>query len=112
MATTDATITTNVTSGGTITSNLVNGGTVSSNVITGAQGLTGPQGPPGSGDKNYVQAFTTVSSVTVPHNLGKYPATTIIDSAGDEVEGDIVHNTINQLTVNFSAVFSGTIFCN
>jgi hypothetical protein len=35
-------------------------------------------GQPGvSGDANYTQAFTNASTVTVNHNLGKYPAVTV-----------------------------------
>src|SRR5438270_484493 len=75
---------------------------------------TGPRGLPGPGgsDKNFTQPFTLASSVTVPHKLGKYPAVTILDSAGDECEGAVDHIDNNNLTVTFSAVFSGTIICN
>jgi hypothetical protein len=42
-------------------------------------GAQGPAGPPGaSGDKHYTQPFTGVASVSVTHNLGKYPAVTVI----------------------------------
>src|SRR2546421_2844165 len=75
---------------------------------------TGPRGLPGPGgsDKNFTHAFTSASSVNVPHNLGKYPAVTVMDSAGDECEGAVDHIDINNLTVTFSAPFSGEIICN
>lgn len=63
-------------------------------------------------DRNYEQAFTSASSVTVTHNLGKKPAVTVIDSAGDEVQGDINHVSTNQLTLSFSAAFSGIVIVN
>lgn len=63
-------------------------------------------------DKYYTQSFTTATTVVVPHNLSKYPAITIIDSAGDEVVGDVRHDSSNQVTLNFSAPFSGTVTCN
>ncbi len=63
-------------------------------------------------DKNFSQAFISQSTVVVAHNLGKYPAVTVIDSAGDEVEGFVDHNSTNQLTITFSASFSGTVICN
>lgn len=66
----------------------------------------------GGGDKHYSQAFTFLSSVVVTHNLGKYPAVTIIDSAGDEVVGAVEHNNENQLTITFNAENTGTVFCN
>lgn len=63
-------------------------------------------------DKYYVQAFNISSVVTVTHNLAKFPAITVHDSAGDEVEGTIIHNDINTSTVAFSAPFSGIVTCN
>lgn len=63
-------------------------------------------------DKNYTQAFTNSASVVVAHNLSKYPATQIFDSAGDQVEGTITHNSLDQLTATFTASFTGTITCN
>jgi hypothetical protein len=63
-------------------------------------------------DKTYTQDFTVASTVTVTHNLGKYPAVTVIDSAGDEVEGDVDHVSMSELTVSFSAPFSGKVILN
>jgi hypothetical protein len=104
------------------------------------EGDTGPQGPPGVaiggstgdvltkqsdddydvdwtplnllGDKNFVQNFSSATSVTVTHNLGKYPAVTVVDSANDEVEGEVEHISVNELVVTFSAPFSGKVVCN
>jgi hypothetical protein len=82
-------------------------------ISVGIQGPAGPQGIPGSGgDKTFTQAFASVSSVTVTHNLGKYPAVSVLDSAGDECEGDVDHLSVNQFTVTFSAPFSGSVICN
>ena len=66
----------------------------------------------GTSDANFTQSFTAVSSVVVIHNLGKYPSAYVTDSAHDECEGEIIHNSVNQLTVIFSAAFTGTIVCN
>jgi hypothetical protein len=75
--------------------------------------LAGPSGAPGIGaDKNYTQAFTTSIRVVVPHGLAKYPAVTVVDSANNEVVGDVVHDSIYSLTITFTASFSGVIFCN
>lgn len=82
--------------------------------LTGATGATGPQGPPGSDaeDKNFVQEFTNSSEVTVDHSLNKFPAVTITNSAGDEVEGEVEHVSVNQLIARFSASFTGKLVCN
>lgn len=85
-----------------------------SGINTGWSNFNPPNPPsvPGSFDKNYIQAFNVTSTVTVNHNLQKYPAVTIINSANDEVDGDVSYTDLNTLTLSFSAPFSGTVFCN
>lgn len=65
-----------------------------------------------SADKHYTQQFTALSSVTVTHNLGKYPAVTVLNSAGDEVRGDIDHVSINELVFTSIGPFTSRIICN
>ena len=48
----------------------------------------------------------------VTHGLGKVPAVTIVDSAGDEVRGDIRHDSLTQTTLRFAYPFSGTAYFN
>lgn len=73
----------------------------------------GPQGAPGtSGDLHFVQQFTSLATVPCNHQLGKKPAVTVIDSAGDEVEGEVEHVSINDLVVRFSAATSGQVILN
>ena len=66
----------------------------------------------GGGDLTYTENFTDVSTLQVTHGLGKYPSVTIVDSAGDECCGEVEYNNNNQVTVSFSASFSGRVFCN
>lgn len=61
---------------------------------------------------NYEQSFSSQSVVIVDHNLGRKPSVTVVDSAGDECEGDIVWDSENSLTLTFSAPFSGLVICN
>jgi hypothetical protein len=104
---TTVTVTDNITGDSTIVT--VNEETVT--VLSIAE--QGPAGPPGeSGDANFTQNFSVTTSVTVTHNLGKYPSVTVLDSAGDECEGSVDHLSINQLVVTFSAPFSGIVVCN
>jgi len=63
-------------------------------------------------DKNFVVDFTTLSVVPVNHNLNKYPSVTVIDSAGDQVEGEVYHMNTSQLVVRFASAFSGRVTCN
>jgi hypothetical protein len=74
-----------------------------------------PPGPPafsGSYDKFYSQPFTVTATITVTHNLQKYPAVTVVSSAKQIVMGDVEYIDMNNLTVTFSAPFSGTVYCN
>lgn len=87
-----------------------NAGTIQFKNSGGTWANLGPGG--GGSDANFTQAFTGVSSVVVTHNLGKYPSPIIFDSAGDEVEGDIRHDSVNQLTVTFNNSNTGTVICN
>lgn len=82
--------------------------------VTGAPVFLPAKGDPGDpgGDAHFFDTFTNESSVTVTHNLGKKPAVTILDTAGDEVVGEINHVSINELTIDFSASFSGSVILN
>lgn len=66
----------------------------------------------GSGDLNYTQTFTSQTTLTINHGLNKYPAVTVLDTANDEIEASITHNSINQLTIIFSTPTSGMVNIN
>jgi hypothetical protein len=62
---------------------------------------------------NYVFTQSAAASVwTITHNMGKYPSVTIVDTANDEVEGQVNHISNTQLTVTFSAPVAGKAFMN
>lgn len=64
-------------------------------------------------DKNYVHDQQVASDTwIVNHNLGKFASVGIVDTAGDEVEGQVRHNSINQVTITFSAPISGKAYIN
>jgi len=46
----------------------------------------------------------------ITHNLNKYPAIQVIDSAGCWVIGQVTHNSLNQLTLDFRGAFSGKAY--
>lgn len=62
--------------------------------------------------RSFSQPFTNQLLLTIEHNLNKRPSVTIIDTAGDEIEGAVNHIDLNSLTVSFSASFSGIVICN
>lgn len=77
----------------------------------------GPPGPPGTGggtgDLSYTHAQTVPAALwLVAHNLGKYPSTTVVDSAGSVVIGDVSHADANNLQLTFSGAFAGTAYLN
>lgn len=43
----------------------------------------------------------------INHNFGKIPAVTVTDSAGTEVECEVIHIDTNTLILNFSEPFAG-----
>lgn len=61
----------------------------------------------------YIHNQTIASaSWQITHNLGRFPSVTIVDSANSEVIGEVAYNSNNQLTVSFSAAFSGKAYLN
>lgn len=87
-------------------------------VVVGIQGPVGPQGPAGvdgadAFDLTYhhIQGLPSATWI-ITHNMGKYPSVLVIDSAGNEVTGSIVFNSVNQITVTFSGGFSGDAYLN
>lgn len=81
----------------------------------GEPGPTGPAGPPGGGSSD-TEVFTQVSpSATwvVTHSLvGDFPSVTVVDSGGTVVEGSVTYQSTTQLTITFSAAFSGLAYLN
>ena len=65
------------------------------------------------GDLNYVHEQTVAASVwTVVHNLDKYPAVTVVDSANTVILGDIKYLDLNSLQIMFTSEFTGRAYCN
>ena len=66
-----------------------------------------------AGDKNYVHPQAKASATwTVQHNLNKFPSVTSVNINNIEMYGEVVFNDLNNLTINFSAAFSGQAFIN
>lgn len=76
-------------------------------------GYTQPGGSSGGGgDKFFAQAFNMLTVVHVNHNLAKFPSVTIADTFGAELIADVAYVDANNLTVNFTFINSGIIYCN
>ena len=59
----------------------------------------------------YTQA-TPAATWTITHNLGKYPAVSIVDSAGSAVVGDVEYIDDNTVTITFQSAFAGAAYFN
>jgi hypothetical protein len=90
-------------------------------------GLTGSTDFTGSSvninlDLSYIQSQTRenyvhnqqVASATwvVVHNLNKYTSVNIVDTANDIIMGEVQYNSLNQLTITFTAAISGKAYLN
>lgn len=65
------------------------------------------------GDKNYVHLQPVASATwTVQHDLNKFPSVTSVNINNIEMYGEVVFDDLNNLTINFSAAFSGRAFIN
>jgi hypothetical protein len=61
----------------------------------------------------YVFVQSTPSATwTINHDLNKYPSVSIVDSANDEVIGEVNYTSTTQVVISFSAAFSGKAFLN
>ena len=78
------------------------------------EGISGIPIPPGSGDdKSYIHIQSTASQEwNISHNLDKYPAVTVVDSAGTTVMGECEYIDKNTVKLSFSAAFSGKAYLN
>lgn len=64
-------------------------------------------------DLNYVHNQSVANATwVVLHNLNKFVSVSIVDTANDEVEGSVYYDSVNQVTLTFSAAFSGKAYIN
>jgi hypothetical protein len=49
---------------------------------------------------------------TIDHPLARKPSVIVLDSAGDEIEGDVAYISNDQVVLTFSAAFAGEAYLN
>lgn len=79
----------------------------------GPQGERGPKGETGASGTTFRHVHTqeTASDTwTVTHDLGGFPSTTVVDSGGTVVEGDVEYLSENTVEISFSSPFAGQAF--
>jgi len=64
-------------------------------------------------DANFVYVQSSPSATwVINHNLNKYCSVTVVDSADNVVYGEVLYNSLNQVTLTFAGAFSGEAFFN
>ena len=48
----------------------------------------------------------------IPHNLGRWPSVSVVDSSGAVVFGNVEYLSASAVRVTFSAAFGGTAYLN
>ena len=67
----------------------------------------------GTSAKHYTHNQLTPSAEwRVEHNLDKYPAVTVVDSAGSVVIGEVQYISTNAVLITFRSAFSGSAYFN
>jgi len=81
---------------------------------TGPQGPPGPTGPPGPAGTILVYVHTQGTAApnwTVVHNLGHYPAVTVMDTGDNQLIPDMRYVDINTVALAFGSATSGKAYC-
>lgn len=79
----------------------------------GPAGEAGPAGPAGRSHSTYVHSQQVASSTwIITHNLDCFPPAQVVDSAGNEVIGDIDYINNNQIVLTFTSAFAGVAYLN
>ena len=66
-----------------------------------------------AGGDTYVHSQDTpLTTWSITHNLGKRPSVTVVDSGNTVVFGEVNYVDDNNVTVTFSAGFSGKAYLN
>ena len=66
---------------------------------------------PGAETYVHIQGVATDTWI-IEHNLNRYPSITVVDNYEQIVEGDIVYDSANQITITFNGGFSGKAYIN
>lgn len=65
------------------------------------------------GDATRSFTFNTPNTTwNVYHGMGKRPSVSVVDTNGNAIDGQVVYNSDNQITVYFSPAVAGTVYLN
>lgn len=73
--------------------------------VVGGGAVVGPGAP------SYTHVQGVAATVwTITHDLGYMPNITVVDSAHEVVEGDVIYGPVGTISIIFSAAFAGTAY--
>lgn len=93
---------------------VVSANTVKASHVQTAPALTGVvAGGNTNVDKNFVHVQQVPQAIwMIEHDLGKYPSVAIVDSAGENVVGEVFYINNNTVEIRFTNAFAGKAFFN
>lgn len=94
--------------GGTVLNGVGSAGLPTYLAIAKLGGPRGEPGTPGGDDLHYFHTQgAALDAWVIPHNLGKYPSVTALDSAREQIEGEVDYPDMNTVVVTFTGPISG-----
>jgi hypothetical protein len=82
-------------------------------VIMGPRGERGERGIAGDGSDTFIWSPPDVLDTwVIAHNLGKFPAVTVVDSLGRVLTSDVTYLDNNLVEIAFAFPVSGTAYLN
>lgn len=86
-------------------------------VVRGIAGPPGPPGPAGPAGPGGGSAYTHTQSIaaavwTAPHNLGRFPSVSVVDTAGNKVEPDVQWVDSNIVQITHGSARTGKAYFN
>jgi hypothetical protein len=79
----------------------------------GEQGEPGPPGTPGAGDKTFIWVQDVPTNhAEIVHGLNKFPAVTVIDTGGSEIETHVAYVDNNTVIIDLSVSVAWTAYFN
>ena len=85
----------------------------SGGLVDGEDYLISLLGYKSTNDKTFIYTQAIASDVwEITHNLEKFPSVSVVDSGKTMVYGNVEYINANELTITFSAPFSGQAFMN
>jgi hypothetical protein len=78
------------------------------------EAVQGPPGPPGANGTGSTHTHTQSAAAAewvINHNFGYRPSVTLYSTGGAEIEGEVLHTSVNQARAYFAVPVAGSARC-